>query len=319
MVFGHDVAHHQKYPSRFFFSIEPASSRSIRRPWRSEVRGGQHLADDALERVGVGFDRAGQRIAAERAEADHAVLDRLARLQLHALVVAHDQHAVALDHRPLLGEVERHDRDVLLQDVLPDVELGPVRQREDADRFALARRGCCRSSTFPAAGSSGPRHAARCGTRRCAPWRATSPRRGARRRRPRRSRICRAPGAAPTVFMTWVWVFEPWSNGLMPSRTPSSLMWTIRSKPSFCGHLVAKLDHLAELPGRVDMQEGKRRLGRIEGLHRQMQQDRRILADRIEHHRLGEGRRHFAKDVDRLGFEAVEMGQLGKHGNLRKC
>ncbi len=29
---------HQKYPSRFFFSIEPASSRSISRPCRSEVR-----------------------------------------------------------------------------------------------------------------------------------------------------------------------------------------------------------------------------------------------------------------------------------------
>lgn len=34
----HDVAHGQKYPSRFFFSIEPASSRSIRRPCRSDVR-----------------------------------------------------------------------------------------------------------------------------------------------------------------------------------------------------------------------------------------------------------------------------------------
>ncbi len=30
--------HRQKYPSRFFFSIEPVSSLSIRRPWRSEVR-----------------------------------------------------------------------------------------------------------------------------------------------------------------------------------------------------------------------------------------------------------------------------------------
>ena len=35
---GHGVAHCQKYPSRFFFSIEPASSRSISLPWRSEVR-----------------------------------------------------------------------------------------------------------------------------------------------------------------------------------------------------------------------------------------------------------------------------------------
>ncbi|CTQ77727.1 hypothetical protein LAX5112_05031 [Roseibium alexandrii] len=29
---------HQKYPSRFFFSIEALSSLSIRRPWRSDVR-----------------------------------------------------------------------------------------------------------------------------------------------------------------------------------------------------------------------------------------------------------------------------------------
>ena len=29
---------HQKYPSRFFFSIADASSRSISRPWRSDVR-----------------------------------------------------------------------------------------------------------------------------------------------------------------------------------------------------------------------------------------------------------------------------------------
>src|SRR5690606_11690443 len=32
---GSDLQH-QKYPSRFFFSIEPASSWSIRRPWRSD-------------------------------------------------------------------------------------------------------------------------------------------------------------------------------------------------------------------------------------------------------------------------------------------
>src|SRR6187402_2236416 len=36
-AFSLDMAHAQKYPSRFFFSIEPASSRSMRRPWRSDV------------------------------------------------------------------------------------------------------------------------------------------------------------------------------------------------------------------------------------------------------------------------------------------
>ena len=32
-----NILDHQKYPSRFFFSIDPASSLSIMRPWRSEV------------------------------------------------------------------------------------------------------------------------------------------------------------------------------------------------------------------------------------------------------------------------------------------
>ena len=61
------------------------------------------------------------------------------------------------------------------------------------------------------------------------------------------------------------------------------------------------------------MKEGKRRLCRIERLHREVQQDGRILADRIEHDRLGEGRSHFAENVDSLGLEAVEMGEPGEH------
>ena len=45
--------------------------------------------------------------------------------------------AVALHRRPLRREIERHDLDPLAQDVLPDVELGPVGQREDAHALAL--------------------------------------------------------------------------------------------------------------------------------------------------------------------------------------
>ena len=119
----------------------------------------------------------------------------------------------------------------------------------------------------------------------------------------------------PTVFMMWVCVLEPWEKGPTPSRTPSSLMWTMRSKPSRRRHLVAKRDHLAELPGRVDMQEGKWRLGRIEGLHRQMHEHGGILAHRIEHHRLGEARGHLTEDVDRFGFEPIKMGEFREHGD----
>src|SRR5206468_6878386 len=48
-----------------------------------------------------------------------------------------DDQAVAADqHFALLREVERHDRDPLGVDVMPDVELGPVREREDAHALA---------------------------------------------------------------------------------------------------------------------------------------------------------------------------------------
>ena len=51
---------------------------------------------------------------------------------------------------------------------------------------------------------------------------------------------------------------------------------------------VAKRDHLAEFPGGIDMQQRKRQRRGIERLPRQMQHDRGILADRIQHHRLAE-------------------------------
>ena len=57
----------------------------------------QHLLDDGRERVGLGLDRAGERIAAQRAEAHLLHHRHLAGLQAHAVVVDHDQRAVALD------------------------------------------------------------------------------------------------------------------------------------------------------------------------------------------------------------------------------
>ena len=44
-------------------------------------------------------------------------------------------------------------------------------------------------------------------------------------------------------------------------------------------------------------------------LARQVQQNRGILADRIQHHRIVELCGHLTNDVDALGFELFEMGQ----------
>ena len=216
-----------------------------------------------------------------------------------------------------LGEIKRHDRDVLALDVLPDVGLGPVRQREDADR--LARRDArvvdvphfrplvLRVPDMLALRKEKMRSLARdfSSSRRAPPKAASKP-------------YLSSAWRSATVFMMWVCVFEPCTNGLMPSRTPSWLMWTEQVEAELARHLVAKRDHLAELPGRVDMEERERRLGRIERLHGQMHEHGRILAHRIEHHRLGEGRRHLAENVDRLGFEPIEMGKFCQHFSSKR-
>jgi hypothetical protein len=73
-------------------------------------------------------------------------------------------------------------------------------------------------------------------------------------------------------------------------------------------HLVAEGDHLLELPRRIDVKERERQLGGVERLQREMEHHAGVLADRIEHHRVGELGDDLSDDRDRLGFEPPEMG-----------
>src|SRR5688572_27878584 len=78
-----------------------------------------HLGDDAGQIGGLALDRAGQRVAAERPETHAPLLDRFAVGQPESLVVDHQDQPIALDHRPQVREIERHDLDVLALDVPP--------------------------------------------------------------------------------------------------------------------------------------------------------------------------------------------------------
>ena len=135
---GSDSLVHQKYPSRFFFSIDAGFVGVDQPPLPFGLGRGAHFGDDVVERVGVGFDGAGQRIATEGTEphARHARL--LARFERQAVVIDHDERARALDHRTRLGEIKRNDGYVLGPNVFPHVEFGPIGQREDPHRLALA-------------------------------------------------------------------------------------------------------------------------------------------------------------------------------------
>ena len=55
------------------------------------------------------------------------------------------------------------------------------------------------------------------------------------------------------------------------------------------------------------MHQGKRQRRRIERLDREMQHHAGILADRVKHHRLSELRGHLPHDLDRFGFQSLEM------------
>jgi 3'-phosphoadenosine 5'-phosphosulfate sulfotransferase (PAPS reductase)/FAD synthetase len=81
-------------------------------------------------------------------------------------------------------------------------------------------------------------------------------------------------------------------------------------------HAFAQFVHGAELPRRVHVQQRERQLRGVEGLERQVQHHRAVLADRVEHHRLLALGHDLAHDLDALGLQPFEVGERARvqHG-----
>ena len=94
------------------------------------------LGDHLGHRPREGFHAAGAGDVADGAES-HRLLDDLLVLARLQVLVHRQQHPVALEHLALVGVVDRRQLDLLGADVGPDVELGPVGQREHPDVLAL--------------------------------------------------------------------------------------------------------------------------------------------------------------------------------------
>ena len=131
---------------------------------------------------------------------------------------------------------------------------------------------------------------------------------------PRRSCPPASPSSSALVFSRPQQRCVPTLNGCVPSPIASSFVWTISRAPTALAISVAELDHLAELVGGVDVEQRERDRARVERLLRQPQQDRRVLADRIEHHRPLELGHHLAHDVDAFGLQGAQMVQLAGPG-----
>ena len=83
-------------------------------------------------------------------------------------------------------------------------------------------------------------------------------------------------------------------------------------QPVLLHQLIAKSDHLAELPGGIDMQQRKRKPTGIERLLGKVQHHRAVLANRVHHHWVFALCDDLAQDVNALCFKSRKMGQC--HG-----
>ena len=74
-------------------------------------------------------------------------------------------------------------------------------------------------------------------------------------------------------------------------------------------HPVAERNHFPEFPGGIDMQQRKRQFAGIKRLQRQVQHHGGVFSDRIQHHRVIELCHNLAQDVNRLGFQLLQVCQ----------
>lgn len=81
---------------------------------------------DIFHCFGVGLDGTAEWVASQGAEAHFFDLDFFIRLQAATFVINHHDHLRAHYYRAVLGKIQWHNRDVLLVDILPDIELGPI-------------------------------------------------------------------------------------------------------------------------------------------------------------------------------------------------
>ena len=141
-------------PRRLRSSMAASERRSSARVApRSVRRLAADLADHRLDVDGIGLDGAGAAHVADRPVADEPVSRLLAPARAAPLARS-EPHAVAREHLALVGVVDLRQGDALAGDVAPDVELGPVGQREHAH---VLTRGVAAVVELPQLGPLAPR------------------------------------------------------------------------------------------------------------------------------------------------------------------
>src|SRR3954469_4538610 len=266
------------------------------------------LRDHVVQRGRGRRDRAGAAHVADRPIADAGAEGLLPVDQLD-VGRQRIEHAVAAEHLALVGEVDRRDLEALPGDVLPDVELGPVAEREHADVLAAPDAPVVDAPQLGALAAGVPL-AEVVAEAEDPLLRARALLAGARA----------AERGVEAVLLDRVEqrrrlqaVARRARPGLLDhTAAVDRILHRGDDEPlAELGHAaVAVLDDLGEVVARVHVHERERERRGAERLLGQAQQDDRVLAAAEEQDRPRQLGRHLAHDVDRLGFEDVQMGQL---------
>ena len=257
--------------------------------------------DGARQRL----DAAGAGDVADGAEPHRLLEDLLVLARLQVLVHG-QQHPVALEHLAAVGVVDRRQLDLLGADVGPDVELGPVGQREHADVLALVVAAVVEVPQL------GP----------------------LRLRIPLAELVAEAehPLLGPRLLLVAAGAAERGVELVLPdgAQQRDGLQRVARRDglhdaagvdvvlhlgddqphPGFVDQFVAGRDDLVEVVAGVDVHHRERQPAGPERLERQMQHDDGVLAAGEQQHRPLELGGHLADDVDRLGLQRPQMAEF---------
>ena len=197
-------------------------------------------------------------------------------------------------------------------DVLPDVQLGPVRQRESPDAFGLGFAGVVK---LPQLGPLVFRIPAVVGR--------------AEREDPLfRAALFFIPACAAkghveiilgqrlfqTIGFPHVGVQAAVIERVDALFHRFGILINDQIHPGILRRLFAQRIHVAELPRRIDMQQRKRRRRRVKRLLGQMQHRGAVLANRIQHHRVLGIRHNLAHDVNALRLKTLQVSQTAVTG-----
>ena len=194
-------------------------------------------------------------------------------------------------------------------DVLPHIQLGPVRQGEHADAFAAILARVVQRPELRTLILGVPAML-----------------RGAKRKHalfgaalffvPAAAAECRIEAVLIQSLAQRLREHDVGIRGAMGPRFDAATHALIigvhqEFQAVFFGGGIAEFEHLAKIPPRCDLQQRERRLPGRKRLAREMQHHRAILAHRIQHDRLFTLRSHFAKNVNALGLEALQIVERG--------